>query len=244
MIPSLLHTSMPPVRPVLLSLLALSLLSHVSTAHAQECVGMPAGARGVLTYGFEGTDGATGRGLSFAYQTSGSSFLLHHRALDGFTLVDELRTTELQASVRVPGLPVCLVTRGEWTAYDNDRLESVSWNAADPGYKTERHRMGGPYRRLRVPLGIGVGREFRVTERMSIVPFAAPAVVYEREIYTPDSGVEERRTTLGFAARGGITASLNWFVLRSALSHTLTHEYALSSQHNFAELSVQAGVRF
>jgi hypothetical protein len=175
-------------RTVPLSLLALSLLSHASAAYAQECVGLPAGARGVLTYGFEGTDGATGEGLSFAYQTSGSSVLLRHRALDGFTLVDELRTTELQASVRLPALPVCLVIRGEWTAYDNDRLESESWNAEDPGYKTERHRTGGPYRRLRIPVGVGMGGEFRLTDRLSIAPFAAPAVVYEREMYTPESG--------------------------------------------------------
>lgn len=200
----------------------------------------------MLTYGFEGTDGATGHGLGFAYQTPQAALLLQHRWLDGFTLVDELRTTEVQTSLRIPAIrvPICVTSGLQWTSYDNDHLVSESWSASDPGHKIERHRLGGPYRRVRIPVGVAVGHEFRLRERVSLTPFLAPGLVYERETYAPENGPEEARQTLGWRASGGVTAALGWLVVRPSVSHTLTQRYALSSQHNFLELSLQAGVRF
>ena len=237
---------MPLLSRIGRSLAALALLALPSVASAQACVGLPSGGRGMLSYGFEGTDGAVGQGLGFAYHTPRAAVLLQHRWLEGYTLVDELRTSEVQGSLRIPGtrVPVCVTGGAQWTSYDNDRLESESWTASDPGYKTERHRLGGPYRRLRIPLGVAVGHEIRVGERLSLTPFLAPGLVYEQETYAPEVGPEEARQTLGWRASGGLSAALNWLVVRSTVSHTLTREYALSSQHNFLELSIQAGVRF
>ena len=227
------------------SFLVLALAGWARPALAQECVGLP-GGRGMLSVGFEGTDGATGQGLSFAYRTPGAAVLLQHRSLEGFTLVDDLRTSEAQASVRLPAvrLPVCLTAGAQWTAYDNDRRESESWSRADPGHVTLRHRVGGPYRRLRVPVGVSLGREFRIGERLSLVPFVQPAVVFEREAYDPEVAPEQTRSDWGLGASGGVTAAYGWLVVRSTLTHTATHEYALSSQHNFPAFSLQAGVRF
>lgn len=126
---------------------------HGSPASTQEWVGLASGARGMLAYGFHGTDGATGQGLSFAYQAPNAAILLQHRFLDDFTVIDELRTTEAQASMKLPlsRLSMCLVAGAQWTAYHSDRLESESWSARHPEYKTQRHRIGGPYRVGRSP---------------------------------------------------------------------------------------------
>lgn len=228
------------------SLAALALLVLPSMASAQECVGIPSGGRGVLTYGFEGTDGATGQGLGFAYQTPGAAIILQHRWLDDFTLVDELRTTDVQLSMRVPSqhVPVCVTGGLQWTSYDNDRIESQSWNGNDPEYRTTNVRVDGPYRRARIPVGVAFGREFELGRSVSLTPFLAPGLVYEHETYAPETGSKQVRHTLGWHANGGVTASVGWLVLRSAVRQTRTRDYALSSQHNFLELTVQAGVRF
>lgn len=214
-------------------------------ALAQECVGLPQGGRGLLAVGFEGTDGATGLGLSFAYQTPRGGVLLQQRSLEDWTIVDDLRTGEAQLNVRLPAssVPVCVTVGTQRSAYDTDRLESESWDGREPGYKTERHRLGGPYRRLRVPLGVSVGREFRL-RTLSVTPFVAPAAVFERERIVPETGSEQRRSGWGWAMSGGFTAAVDWLVLRSSVSHTATHDYALSGKHNGPVLSVHAGVRF
>lgn len=231
-------------RSISVLVLPLALLAAASSALAQACVGLPSG-RGLLAVGFEGTDGATGEGLTFAYQAPRVSVLLQRRSLDGFTLVDDLRTSEVQVSTPLPALPVCLVAGARWTAYDNDRHEGQSWSAADPRYRTERYRMGGPYRRMRVPVGVGLGREFRLGEGVSLVPFIQPALVWEHERYAPEQdGPEQTRSAWGLGGSGGVTAAFGWLVVRTAVTHAATHDRALSSQNNWPELSAQVGVRF
>jgi hypothetical protein len=215
-------------------------------ARAQACVGLPSGGRGQLTYGFEGTDGATGEGLGFAYQTPRAALLLQRRSLEGFTLVDEIRSLDAQVSVRALStqVPVCLTAGAGWTGYDNERLESRSSSGRDPGIVTERHRVGGPYRRFRLPVGLAAGREFALGREVSLTPFVAPSLVYERESYRPEDGPAEERGRLGLGASGGLTLAAGWFVLRSTVSHARTHDRALSGRNNFPVLSVHAGVRF
>jgi hypothetical protein len=223
--------------------LALALFASAGAAAAQQCVGIPSQGNGFLTYGFEGTDGATGDGVSFAYGTPNAAVLLQRRSMDGFTLVDDLASTEAQLSIRLPaiGLPVCLVAGGQWTAYDNEREQSRSWT--DPGYVDQRNRIGGPYERVRVPVGISAGEEFRVG-RVALAPFVTPTLVYESETYRPFDGGAQRRTDWGYGVSGGVTATVGWLVVRPTLSHVSTHEYALSSQHNWPIASLQLGVRF
>jgi hypothetical protein len=215
-------------------------------AHAQACVGLPAGGRGQLTYGFEGTDGATGEGLGFAYHTPRAALLVHRRSLEAFTLVDEVRSLDTQGSVPVlrTAVPVCLTLGAGWTGYDNERLESRSSSGRDPGFVTERHRVGGPYRRFRFPVGIAAGREFRPGTGVSLTPFVAPSLVYETESYRPENGTPQERSRLGAGASGGLTLAAGWLVVRSTVSHTATHDRALTGRNNFPTLSVHAGVRF
>lgn len=227
------------------ALLALALCLVAAPTAAQQCAGIPSGGHGFLTYGFEGTDGATGDGISFAYRTSHGALLVQRRSLDGFTLVDDLGSVEAQTSFRVPTarLPLCLVAGVNWTAYDNEREESRSWTAGDPGYVIERHRIGGPYHRLQIPVGVGIGEEFQLGA-VSLTPFFAPALVYETETYRPEDAAEQERRDWGWGAKGGVAATVGWLVVRTTVSHTATHEYALSSQHNFPMLSLHVGVGF
>lgn len=222
----------------------LALLGLPVAASAQECSGIP-GGRGYLSVGFEGTDGATGQGVGFAYRAPAAAMVLQHRSLNDISLADDRRTSEVQFSTKVPAvrLPVCLVAGAQSTAYDNSFHESTSWGE-DPGYRTERHRMGGAYRSFRVPLGVSAGREFRVSDRLSLIPFVQPLVVLERESLQPATGPLQTRSDWGLGASGGITAALDWVVLRSTVTHASAHEYALSSQHNWPVVSLHAGVRF
>ena len=228
----------------ILALVTLLLLPSVVSA--QECVGLPSGGRGVLTYGFEGADGATGQGLGFAYQTHRGAVILQHRWLNDFTLVDEMRTTDLQGSARITStdLPVCVTAGLQWTSYDTDRLESEGWRSDNPEYRTRNIRLGGAYGRTRIPVGVAFGREIRLSRNVSLTPFLAPGVVYEYESYLPETGARQVRDALGWRADGGVTTRAGWFVLRTIVRQTGTHDYALSSQHNFLELTLQAGVRF
>ena len=233
------------IRPATALTTVLILAGSSLPALAQDCVGLPAG-RGLLSVGFEGTDGATGQGVGFAYQTRGAAVLLEHRSLDDISLADERTTTGMQASVKVPAvrLPICVVAGVQSTSYDDTFHESTSWTGHDPGYRVERHRMGGLYHSLRVPVGVSIGREFQIGERFSVIPFIQPSVVFDTESYRPHSGGEQSRSAWGIGGSGGVTAAFDWFVLRSAISHAATHEYALSMQHNWPVVSLHAGVRF
>lgn len=227
-------------------LAALAVLIVPSVASAQECVGLPGGGRGVLTYGFEGTDGATGQGLGFAFQTQRAAIILQHRWLDDVSLLDTRRTTDVQVSMRPSSLrmPVCVTGGLQWTSYDSDRVVSQRWNSDDPAYSTMQLRVGGPYQRARIPVGLAFGREFELGGSVSVTPFLAPGLVYEHETYRPETGSKQVRRTLGWRADGGITGRIGWLVFRSIVRQTRTQDYTLSSQHNFMELTVQAGVRF
>jgi hypothetical protein len=230
----------------LLALLALA-VAAAQTVSAQECIGLPSQGRGTLTYGFEGTDGATGSGLAFAFHGKTSAIVVEHQSLDGFTMVDRMRTLSVLASRRLPagGVPKCLVAGANWTSYSNDRNERSSWYANDPGYITERIRIGGGYRRLRVPAGVAFGKAYDVRGRFSIIPHFAGTLVGEyEENDSTDTQPARSRFSPGIGLEGGITFATSWLVIRSTVSHTRTHAYALSSRHNYPELALHAGVIF
>ena len=104
--------------------------------------------------------------------------------------------------------------------------------------------LGGPYRRVRLPLGLGAGREFGLGERASVLPFFQSAAVLEYEQYRPHNRAEQTRSGLGLALSGGLALTYDWFVLRSTLSHTLAKDYTLTEQHNWPVFSLHAGVKF
>lgn len=225
----------------------LALLGLALPAAAQECVGLPSG-RGILSLGFEGTDGASGPGVSFAYQTPGGSVQLGHRSLDAFAQEDEISETEVQAAVRLPRvrLPLCLTAGVQVTDYEYS-LHAGTWyerTDAGPSLRTERHRIIGGYQRVRVPVGVSLGREFNLGRGVSVVPYIQPTVVFEQERLTPGGEPPARRLGLGWGLNGGVAIAKDWFVVRASLNHTNTHDRALTSRNNFPGLSVHFGVRF
>jgi hypothetical protein len=235
----------PLLRLLSASVSVLALCAVSRPVHAQECVGLP-GGRGTLSFGLEGTDGASGPGVAFSYQTPGTSLQLQHRSLDAFAQDDEISTSEVQTAVRLARfrLPVCVTAGAQWTDYDYTSHESTEWSQTDPEYRIERHRIGGGYQRLRVPVGISLGREFNVGRGISLVPYIQPTVVFERERLTPAGDAPQTRMGMGLGLNTGLAVAKDWFVLRANLTHTSAYERALSPRNNFAGLSVHAGVRF
>ncbi|HEX6368171.1 MAG TPA: hypothetical protein VF006_04525 [Longimicrobium sp.] len=221
----------------------LALLALAGPAHAQECVGLPSG-RGILSLGVEGTDGATGRGAAFAYQTPGASLQLQHRSLDAFAQQDEISETEVQGTVRVGRfrLPLCITAGVQLTDYEYS--EHAGSGTGSDGIYTDSYHIIGGYQRVRVPVGISVGREFNVGRGVSLVPYLQPTLVWERERLTPAGDAPQTRMGLGWGVNGGLAIAKDWFVLRANLSHTSTYDRALSSRNNSPGLSVHMGVRF
>lgn len=235
----------PSLRRIFARAAVLAVLGAPLPAAAQECVGLP-GGRGVLSLGLEGTDGASGPGVSFAYQTPGASLQLQHRSLDAFAQDDEISSSEVQTAVRLPRfrLPLCVTAGAEWTDYEYSEHEGTLYTGSGPGIRTESYRVVGGYQRLRVPVGLGVGREFNLGRGVSLVPYLQGTVVWERERMTPAGEAPQKRLGLGWGVNGGLAVARDWFVARASLTHTETYDRALSSRNNFPGLSVHFGVRF
>lgn len=233
----------PCIRLFYASVSVLGLLAAVRPAHAQECVGLPAG-RGVLSLGLDGTDGASGRGVAFAYQTPGASLQLQHRSLDAFAQQDEISETEVQAAIRLGRfrLPLCITAGVQLADYEYSE-HAGSGTGADGIYTDSYHIIGG-YQRMRVPVGISLGREFNVGRGVSLVPYLQPTVVWEREQMTPAGSAAQTRTGLGWGVNTGVAVAKDWLVVRANLSHTNTFERALSSRNNWPGVSLHLGVRF
>lgn len=227
---------------VLLS--SLCLLAAVP-AVAQECLGLSGRGRGVMTYGLEGTDAAAGTGLGFGLAFQRSAVLARFQSLEHVTINDPLQTYEVQSSLElpVPSASVCLVAGASRTRYSNTRMESQGWSIEDPGYITERHVIGGSYRRVRLPLGLGVAREFSVIG-VGIIPFLQGAAVYESEKYRPEDRLETTRSGWVPSLSGGLALTYDWLIVRSVLSQTGTEDSTLSGEHNKPVISIHAGVRF
>jgi hypothetical protein len=227
----------------LFSTSVLAVFAAVGGAHAQECVGLPAG-RGMLSLGFEGTDGASGPGVAFAYQTPRTSLQLQHRSLDAFAQQDEISESEVQGAVRLGRLrlPLCITAGAQWTDYEYS--EHAGSRSGTDGVFTDSYRIIGGYQRLRVPVGISLGRELQVGRGVSLVPYLQPTVVWERERMTPAGDPPQTRMGLGLGLNAGMAVAKDWFVVRANLTHTNTYDRALSSRPNWPGLSVHAGVRF
>ncbi|HEX2208890.1 MAG TPA: hypothetical protein VHG93_14520 [Longimicrobium sp.] len=234
----------PTLRLISTSLSVLALSAVAPPARAQECVGLP-GGRGVLSLGLEGTDGASGPGVSFAYQTPGASVQLQHRSLDAFAQSDEISESEVQAAVRLPRsrLPLCVTAGVQWTDYEYSEHAGSSWSTTDR-LRTDNYEILGGYQRLRVPVGISLGRELELGRGVSVVPYIQPTVVWERERLTPGGQAAETRMGLGWGVNTGVAVAKDWFVMRANFTHTSTYDRALSSRNNFPGLSVHFGVRF
>lgn len=234
----------PILRRLSTSASVLALLGVALPAAAQECVGLPSG-RGILSLGFEGTDGATGQGVSFAWQTPGASLQLQHRSLDAFAQDDEISTSEVQGAVRIPRirLPLCITAGAQWTDYEYSQHAGSSWSNTD-ATRTESYRVLGGYQRLRVPVGISLGRELNVGRGVSLVPHLQATAVLEHERLTPAGAAPQTRLGVGWGVNTGLAVAKDWLVVRANLGHTSTYDRALSSRNNFPGVSLHLGVRF
>lgn len=213
---------------------------------AQQCVGLPAAGRALATYGFEGTDGATGESFGLALLQGRTTLLLQRRRLEMFMLAGDVTATEGQISTRLGDGPLCAVLGLSRTAYDVDWVESTQFVTERGGtrYEIDRRRVEGPYQRIRLPVGIAVGRQFAPTRWLAVSSFVNPALVMDWERFDRVNAPAEMRTAVGLAGSAGVTLGVSRVVLRSTVSHAFTTDELLSGQTNGPALSVQLGLLF
>jgi hypothetical protein len=212
-------------------------------AAAQECVGLSRETKGYFSYGFEGTDGATGQGFALGLRVGSSSVHLQRRSLEPVSLIDDMQT--VQGVVAVPlktSLPLCVTGGLTWTGYDDDRANVFGQD--EEGNAIQRATAAGPYLRLQTPAGVSLGRELRVSRKIAVGGFVNPSLVYEYERYESFNGNTMKRHGVGLGITTGVSASYGRFMLRSILSSLSSHNYTLNGYNNFPVLSVQLGVRF
>lgn len=224
--------------------LAIGLLLLPTSLSAQTCSGLPWG-RGLLAIGFQGTDGATGRGGSFAYQGAEGSARIDFSSLDTFALIDRQETFSVTLTRALPQvrLPLCLSVGVERTGYRADRTESISQSADNPDLLIERQRLIGAYRRWRLPVTLDLGHQLTFARTIELVPSLRAGVAYEAE-HLRSIGGPVSRDAVGPVLGASLTAAWDWFVIRADVDHTWTRDSTLSRFNNFPILAAQLGVRF
>lgn len=225
------------------AILASTLLISAPAA-AQSCFGMPAGA-GVFSWGFRGTDGATGTGFLVGTEREGFGVMGGLASMEMWAYGDEARLAELRVSRRhTPGpVAVCTFTGFERTSYTIDRHFMTRYDP-DLDETIEHHRIEGEFARIRLPVGMAVGREFRQGRTLGVIPHVAAALIYEHERVIAPEGGATRRGILALGATAGLTVRVGSVFVRSTLEHLTTHDNALSGRNNFPVLSLDLGVIF
>ena len=215
-----------------------------TTAAAQECVGIPQDTRGYFSYGMEGTDGATGEGFTVGVRLGQGLLQVQRGTLEPVTVVDDIESLHLQGAYPISKkLPVCLTAGFGWTGYDTDRING--WSTDGQGNITHDGTAGGPYLRLRMPVGISLGKEFKVSENTSAVGFVSNSLLYDFERYERPSFGREQRHAFGVAAAVGVTLNYRRIMLRSSLSNFTTLNGNSVDQYNdFPFMSLQLGIKF
>ncbi len=227
---------------VVFTALALTVLVAANAA-AQECQGLSNSARGYFSYGFEGTDGASGEGFSLGLRFGAGSMQLQRRSLEQVNLVEEMESLQgVAAFPLMKRLPLCATAGVTWTGYDDDRI-NIAGNDAE-GKLIQREMAAGQYLRVQVPVGISLGKELQLGSKFAVGGFVNPSLVYEFEKYESFNGATAERGGVGLGFTAGLSVSYSRLLLRSTLSSLSSHNYTLNGFNNFPFLSLQLGVKF
>lgn len=226
---------------VLLVVTAAATAAPVRAAHAQACIGLPAHAPTTLTLGIEASDGVGARTASIAHRHGDWGIQVRGLLHDGSAVTDPWYGG--QASISAP-----LPARWVGTASGAGLSRCV---VASLGYWDDRQRESR-YERVRVPVGLSVGREFilgaddagATSSSVTLFGQALVALQHERWRESRDADVALRlRHSTGAAV--GVGGMYRFLVARTSLQYMTYPEYALKSQvHNWLELRLDAGVAF
>lgn len=227
------------------SLLIIALFASAGPAMAQECLGLSSTSRGYFSYGFEGTDGATGEGFTLGVRLGQGAVQLQRRTLEPASVVDDIESLNAQIAWPITKkLPLCVVTGLAWTGYDTDRINM--WSTDGNGNVVQSGTEGGPYLQLRVPLGVSIGKELKLSKRFSVGGFLNNSLLYDYERF--DSVSQDRELTrngFGVAATAGLSLNYSRIMLRPTFTHFSTLNGRSFDEYNdFPFLSIQLGVRF
>jgi hypothetical protein len=132
-------------------------------------------------------------------------------------------------------VPLCLFGGLGWTGYTLQRVISLPTDAQE--------FMVGEYTHLRVPIGISLGKEFKITEKFRLSTFAQNAVMYEFEKYRPEQR-EFEHNTLGIGMTAGLGLSYGPIMLRSTISNYKAFSDGVGLYNDFPFMSLQLGVKF
>lgn len=207
-------------------------------AAAQECLGITAGSRGYASYGVEGTDGVTGQAATVGLRLSDFNVQLHARVMDpgGRTFSSgvngRMHTVELQVARPITKkLPLCLFSGLGWTGYDLEHFSAGETSS-------------GGYTQLRVPLGISLGKEFKLTENLGVSTFVQNAALYQFERFDPSDVRASSQSTLGIGMTAGLGLTYGRLMLRSTISNYKTLSSPVGLYNDFPYMSLQVGVKF
>jgi hypothetical protein len=208
-------------------------------AEAQECLGYTAATRAYASYGVEGTDGVTGQALTVGMRWRDLNLQLHGRVMDpnaisvsGSAVDGRTHTVQLQAAHPITNkLPLCVFGGLGWTGYDMQRF-----NGAET--------VTGAYTQYQVPLGISLGKEFQLTDRLSLTTFAQNAVLYQFENLSGAQAFDRKQHTIGIGMAAGLGLSYGPLMLRSTISNYKTLNNGIGMYNDFPYMSLQIGVKF
>lgn len=202
---------------------------------AQECIGLPV-QRASLSFGLEGTDGASGGSAGVMIRSGSVHLGLTHASLDKFAQVDHIANTGLQVAWRwTGGAEVCGVAAADWTRYEDG-----------PGVQSTavEYVSTGDYTRIRTPLGISVGHELWEGHRVGVTPFLTLAMVYDYERMRLAAGGVDTRGSFGPGTTFGFTTRFGRVLLRSQVANAWTEDRALSNHNNHWNLLLHLGWAF
>lgn len=225
------------IRRVLLMTVGL-ILSVSAGAFAQECLGISAGTRAYVSYGAEGTDGVTGQALTVGLRLREFNVQLHGRTMDpggrSFSSgVDgRMNTVALQVAHPITKkLPLCVFGGLGWTGYDIERFNAGQTTTS-------------PYTQIQVPLGISLGKEFKLSDNFSISSFVQNAAVYQLERGDVFDGRRVQEHNLGVGVTAGLGISYGPLMLRSTISNYKLLKNSFGLYNDFPYMSLQLGVKF
>lgn len=205
---------------------------------AQVCLGLP-GERATLTFGLQGTDGASGGSVGLSIRTGRISGEVTGASLDRFAQADNDISLGGRLALGLNAGPVqaCGVGGTEWTYYESSRSATGSNGAIT-------YDVDGNFGRLRTPVGISVGSEFLSARAVSLTPFASLVVAHDYERMHWVTGGTETRSSFGLGTSVGLTARYGRGFLRSQVSNTGTSDRALSGHNNHLYLLMHLGWAF
>ena len=214
------------------------LAAGAASAAAQSCLGLAPLPHVSLAVGFEGTDGLSGSSAAVMYGRRSWGLQLRGERYDD---QGESRDAWYGGEVQVSRA----WRRGGAAGGGQPLCSTAGVRYHDDAFGDSR------YQRLRVPLGVALGRDATVSRDASgqpalvLSPFVQPQLLLQHERWQAGAATPVvTRSRIAAAAVVGVGMSADPIFFRSAVQYATLPGYSLNRRHNWFELTLQAGVSF